>query len=298
MDYCNDLYSGLLKKRISQLLQNFTARMLIKTRKRAHLIPSLIPLHWHFNFISIINFKFLSTLWYRLVYEMCSMNKVWMIDPWINGYAQDRDSEAQVAVNGNRCDEETTQGFPLGDQGVNHIVNQNESSLYCCNQSNWVCHMSLSDIKQAVTLLSLWGIKEMPRALSSKEIIDVLMVKLQSEEQSHFQDYFCINLFHEITHEITWASFRYDVVFISAFWNRDVTVIKWHSAKVCHSLLNWKLKNSGWLLLWSRKRINLFLIMKSVRVTCYLHIYPFSNTLCGEVACSSHFWFVKFEELY
>ena len=48
MDYCNSLYLGLPLKYISklQLVQNASARVISKTRKRDHITPVLTALHW------------------------------------------------------------------------------------------------------------------------------------------------------------------------------------------------------------------------------------------------------------
>ena len=48
LDYCNALFTGLPKKAINQLqtIQNAAARVLTKTKKRAHIKPVLKSLHW------------------------------------------------------------------------------------------------------------------------------------------------------------------------------------------------------------------------------------------------------------
>ena len=48
LDYCNSLFTGLPKQELNklQLIQNATARMITKTKKRAHIKPILKSLHW------------------------------------------------------------------------------------------------------------------------------------------------------------------------------------------------------------------------------------------------------------
>ena len=48
LDYCNALFTGLSKKNLNrlQIIQNSTARVLTKTKKRAHITPILKSLHW------------------------------------------------------------------------------------------------------------------------------------------------------------------------------------------------------------------------------------------------------------
>ena len=48
LDYCDALLSGLPKKAINklQIIQKAEARVLTKTRRRAHISPVLKPLHW------------------------------------------------------------------------------------------------------------------------------------------------------------------------------------------------------------------------------------------------------------
>ena len=48
LDYCNSLYLGLPQSSISrlQIVQNAAARLITGTRKRHHITPALIRLHW------------------------------------------------------------------------------------------------------------------------------------------------------------------------------------------------------------------------------------------------------------
>ncbi len=48
LDYCNVLYLGVSQASLSrlQLVQNSAARLLMGTKKREHITPVLIKLHW------------------------------------------------------------------------------------------------------------------------------------------------------------------------------------------------------------------------------------------------------------
>ncbi len=57
LDYCNVLYLGVSQASLSrlQLVQNSATRLLMGTKKREHITPVLIKLHW----LPIIHYKVL-----------------------------------------------------------------------------------------------------------------------------------------------------------------------------------------------------------------------------------------------